>query len=354
MKRIVLFTAALAVVLFEFRFAYSQSADWTGAQWIWDAADADKGVQGDKPRQLRQKFELSGRPIAATLWITVDNHYTAYINGHKIGQDGEWGTIEKYDVGSQIVVGKNVLAIEAKNQGGPAGVIARLRVETADKKELSIVTDQRTRIREAANVGDREWLKPGFDDSSWSHAVALGDATIGPWNLGGASGKKVAGKSYDTNETVAVPGRLTPQEQTKHFVVPEDFAIELVAADPLVINPITMVMDDEGRIIVSESHTYRYGPNGSPIKPYANPVIRLDPDGKGGFKRTLIADGFADPVMGIAVKGDKLWLTANNYLYSYDLPASANANGDKAAAANKKTIITDLNKAWNPFGMFVL
>jgi quinoprotein glucose dehydrogenase len=150
--------------------------------------------------------------------------------------------------------------------------------------------------------------------------------------------------------------RLTAQEQLKHFIVPKDFEIELVAADPVVINPITMVLDERGRIIVSESHTYRYGKSGSPVKPFSNPVIRLDPDGKGGFTRTLVADGFDDPVMGIAVKGNKLWLTANNYLYTYDIDDQSRdrKGADKGIAINKKAILTDKNKAWNPFGMFVL
>src|SRR5580700_9562062 len=101
-----------------------------------------------------------------------------------------------------------------------------------------------------------------------------------------------------------------------------------------------MVLDDKGRIIVSESHTYRYGPPGSPIKPFANPVIRLDPDGKGGFTRTLVADGFADPVMGIAVKPGKLWLTANNYLYQYDLRETPPAERKKGegVAVNRRTL----------------
>jgi putative membrane-bound dehydrogenase-like protein len=141
---------------------------------------------------------------------------------------------------------------------------------------------------------------------------------------------------------------LSAEEQHKLFVLPKDFEIELLAAEPLVINPITMTLDDKGRIYVSESHTYRYGPPGSPIKPFANPVVRLDPlpDGK-GCKRTLVADGFDDPVMGIAVKNGKMWLTANNYLYTYDL-------AEDGKATNKKTIVVDKNKAWNPFGMFVL
>src|SRR5207249_7022569 len=112
-----------------------------------------------------------------------------------------------------------------------------------------------------------------------------------------AKGGKGGGDRFGYGSNAVDPKlktRLTAQEQLKHFIVPKDFAIELVVADPIVINPITMVLDDKGRIIVSESHTYRYGPKGSPIKPFANPVVRLDPDGKGGFTRTLVADGFAD------------------------------------------------------------
>lgn len=141
---------------------------------------------------------------------------------------------------------------------------------------------------------------------------------------------------------------LEPAEQKKHFQLPEGFEVELVAAEPLVINPVTMAMDEKGRLYVSESHTYRYGPSGSPIKPFRNPVVRLDPlpEGK-GYKRVLVADGFDDPVMGIAVRGGKLWLSANNYLYQYDID-------DAGKTSNRRTLLTDKNKAWNPFGMFVL
>lgn len=145
-----------------------------------------------------------------------------------------------------------------------------------------------------------------------------------------------------------VTKRLSPAEQLKEFMVAKGFTVELVASDPEIINPVTIALDDQGRMLVSESHTYRYGPSGSPIKPFKNPVVRLEPkaDGK-GFDRVLVADGFDDPVMGIAVKGDKLWLSANNYLYQYDYPATG-------PATNKKTLVVDKNKAWNPFGMFVL
>jgi putative membrane-bound dehydrogenase-like protein len=321
---------------------------WGSARWVWDEADANTVTQSNEPRYLRRTFDLTARAVQAELWITVDNHYVVYVNGHKVGTDGEWSSVEKYDVARHLVPGKNVLAIVAKNQGGVAGAIARLHVKTADQKELVVGTDDRTRITQMLHA---DWLKVEFDDSTWPMAVVLGDATLGPWNLaGGGSGTTPAGQK-PFNFAVADPkvkDRQKGADQVRNFIVPEGFEVELVATDPQIINPVTMAVDEKGRIYVSESHTYRYGPAGSPIKPYANPVVRLDPlpDGK-GYKRTLIADGFADPAMGIAVKNDKLWLTANNYLYTYDL----NAEGK---ATNKKTIVIDRNKAWNPFGMFVL
>jgi putative heme-binding domain-containing protein len=420
MKKLSLLAAIALTLLVTWSLAQpTPQSGWANAQWIWDEPDAHKTPQNNEPRYLRLNFTLDAKPSAAELWATADNTYVAYVNGQKVGDGNEWASVQKYDVAKHLVVGKNVVAIKATNQGGVAGAIARLHVKTADKKDVFIVTGDKTKVARSLSKG---WINADFDDSSWFNAIVLGDTSIGPWNVAGGAvaqkgkgkGKKAAGPfGYDTNETVPIKGRLTPQEQIKHFVVPKDFTIELVAADPVIINPITMVMDDKGRIIVSESHTYRYGPPGSPIKPYANPVVRLDPDGKGGFTRTLIADGFADPVMGIAVKGDKLWLAANNYLYTYDLPespqkgAGANflpsppvlrgrgAGGEGAALAttaslslrpenatslnvqapsppaplplstggegskkplaiNKKTIVTDLNKAWNPFGMFVL
>jgi putative membrane-bound dehydrogenase-like protein len=318
---------------------------WSGAVWVWDQPDANNTEQTNDPRYLRRTFLLPARAIQADLWITADNHYTVFINGHKVGADNEWSSIEKYDVAKHLVAGKNVLAIVAKNQGGPAGVIARLRIKTADNKEAFIVTDAHTKITQGA---PKDWLKVDFDDAGWFPAIVLGDAGVGPWNLAGGPARTMAHGYGVSDVDPRVRSRLSAQEELKHFKCPEGFEVELVAADPVVINPITLALDDRGRILVSESHTYRYGPSGSPVKPFANPVIRLDPtpDGK-GLTRTLIADGFEDPVMGIAVKPGKLWLTADNYLYQFDL-------NDEGKAVNKKTVLVDKHKAWNPFGMFVL
>ena len=385
MKKILLLALMLTAALAGTIWTQPSANTWANAMWVWDEPDANTVAQNNEPRYLRRTFNLDAKPQAAELWVTADNLYTVYVNGQKVGDGKEWSSVDKYEVAKHLVVGKNVLAIKATNQGGVAGAISRLHIKTLDKKDFFVVTNDKAKIRRGeARVGDLDsWTRADFDDSGWFAAIVLGDPSIGPWsiatppaNAGGSLGK--GPKAYGSNDVdPKIKTRLSAVEQKKHFIVPKDFEIELVAADPLIINPITMVVDDKGRIIVSESHTYRFGPPGSPIKPYANPVVRLDPDGKGSFTRTLIADGFTDPVMGIAVKGNKLWLAACDYLYTYDLideassprkggegpqkpspkPPGANAPGSpkpKPLATNKKLLLKDHSKAWNPFGMFVL
>src|SRR5262249_35677827 len=131
--------------------AQNSSPGWGDVSWIWDQPDADKVAQSNEPRYVRRAFTLSAKPVQAELWITADNHYTVYLNGHTLGADGEWSTVEKYQVSKYLVQGKNVLAILAKNEGGPAGLIARLHVRTADKKNHLIGTGPQTRITQVKN-----------------------------------------------------------------------------------------------------------------------------------------------------------------------------------------------------------
>jgi quinoprotein glucose dehydrogenase len=343
-----LFLAAMAfVIAADVRGQSTLQTSWGPAVWVWDEPDAQNQPQDDEPRYFRKRFQLAAEPVKAELWVTADNEYTAYVNGTKIGGGKEWSKVEKYDVAKHVrMEGGNVLAIRAQNHGGAAGLIARLWIKTADNNETVIATSAEMRVSRTADEG---WNNTGFTDKDWANAVVLGDVSIGPWNIAGAAVAQVKGaKSGDVASDGKIQKRMSAAEQIKEFTVPKDFTIELVADDPLVINPVTLTVDDKGRMVVSESHTYRYGPKGSPVTPYKNPVVRLEPkpDGK-GFDRVLLADGFEDPVMGIAIKGDKMWLTANNYIYRYDYPATG-------PATNKKLLVEDKNKAWNPFGNFVL
>ena len=68
----------------------------------------------------------------------------------------------------------------------------------------------------------------------------------------------------------------SPQETIASFQLPDGFEIRLVAAEPDLVNPMTMAIDEQGRVYVSQAHTYRYGPDHAPINPPANPVVRFE------------------------------------------------------------------------------
>jgi putative membrane-bound dehydrogenase-like protein len=315
--------------------------------WIWDDPLAAQSQPSDDPRYFRGVIELAAQPKSAEFFVTVDNRYVAYVNGRKLGGDSNWNSIDRYDVGKDLVAGKNVLAIEAQNGGGSAGAIAWLRTTDDNGQSSFVGTDARWKVSRSV---ESDWKSAKFDDGAWRKADVLGGSGIGPWNLGGGSGGvAVSPRTPDVNiSDPTIKEYRSAEEEREKFDLPHGFKLELVAAEPLVNNPVCMTFDEQGRLYVSESHTYRYGPKGSPVPTPTNPIVRLDPtpDGK-GLRRTVVAEGFDDPVMGMAIRGNQLWAAANNLLFRFDLT-------EAGPAENKMLLLEDKNKAWNPFGMFVL
>lgn len=314
--------------------------------WVWDDPRAAESPQTDAPRFLRGTITLGEKPRRAELFVTVDNRYVASINGHKLGGDAEWQTVDRYDVADKLVAGPNVVAVEARNQGAVAGAIAWLRWEDARGNAHAAGSDATWRVSLAA-AGD--WTQPAFDDHAWAKASVLGPGGMGPWNLPG--GDRAAGRATTPDANISDPAvkeyRSAAEELTR-FELPPGFKMELVAAEPLIINPVCVAFDEQGRMYVSESHTYRYGPKGSPVDKPTNPIVRLDPtEGGKGLRRVLVAEGFNDPVMGMAIRGNQLWATANDRLYRLDLT-------EAGPATNQVLLLEDKGKTGNPFGMFVL
>lgn len=139
---------------------------------------------------------------------------------------------------------------------------------------------------------------------------------------------------------------LSPTAALATFSLPEGFEIQLVAAEPDLVNPMTMAVDEGGRIYVSLAHTYRYGPEGAPTASPTNPIVRLELNADGRVARSSeVAAGFADPVMGLAVRGGRLWATNLNQVFTADLD-------ENGRAGDRQTIVQDAETPWNPFGMY--
>src|SRR6185312_4176243 len=98
---------------------------------------------------------------------------------------------------------------------------------------------------------------------------------------------------------------LTSAEAVKKMTVPPGFSVEVVAAEPDIVNPVAMTFDERGRIWITESLEYprrRPGPGRDRVK------VLADTDGDGRADRfAIFADGLNIP-SGIAVGHGGVWV----------------------------------------------
>ena len=308
---------------------------WRGF-WVWDNPKANVEAQPAEARFFRKVFELPSGVTQSHVLVMADNSFEMFVNGTRVGEGSAWWPPVELDVTEQLVKGTNVIAIRASNAGGEAGLFVECNLKSRRGKLINVITDEswRTSAKSAEN-----WTAVGFDDSSWSAVSVLGEMGIKPWGIRGKPGG---------SNMPAPKERLPAVEALKHFQVPDGFEVQLIAEEPDVINPVAMAMDEQGRLYVTESHTYRWGEQKSPMSPATNPVVLLEFDDEGRARRKTIVDqGFKDPIMGIAVREGRIWMAELNKLYVADLQPDG-------TAGERRIIMHDVDTPWNPFGMFQL
>jgi putative heme-binding domain-containing protein len=97
----------------------------------------------------------------------------------------------------------------------------------------------------------------------------------------------------------------SPQEALGHMTVPEGFAVELVASEPDIVNPIAMTFDERGRIWITESIEY---PRKSAGVGRDRVKILEDTDRDGRADRVAVfAEGLNIPT-GVAVGHGGAWV----------------------------------------------
>jgi len=161
----------------------AQKLDLAKAKWIWHPeANAAAGA-AIGTRCFRTEFDIAqGRELVrATCAVTADNSFKMFLNGRRIRNGNNFKQIESADVKEHLRSGKNVLAIEATNEGdapNPAGVLAVLRLQFADGSPVMIVSDE---TWHASESGGPTWMNVDFDAGNWGNAHAVGTYGVAPW-----------------------------------------------------------------------------------------------------------------------------------------------------------------------------
>jgi lysophospholipase L1-like esterase len=146
-------------------------------QWIWAA----EGNPQDAPAEnayFRVAFQVEN-PKSGHVEITADNTYSLWINGERIGAGIDWQQIDRFDLTSRLIKGKNVIAVLGQNSSGPAGLVARVVVKDSGDRTIdaSSGADWKTAI-----VAQPMWWSLGFDDAAWKSAHVFGAlGKTSPW-----------------------------------------------------------------------------------------------------------------------------------------------------------------------------
>ncbi len=122
----------------------------------------------------------------------------------------------------------------------------------------------------------------------------------------------------------------SPADAIRAMTVPHGFRVELVAAEPDIVNPVAMTFDERGRIWITESLEYprrQPGPGRDRVK------VLEDSDGDGKADRfTVFAEGLNIP-SGIAVGHGGVWVAnAPDILFLQDRDGDGKADSREVVA----------------------
>jgi len=222
--------AALALTV----TAFGQEAEKKNAPaWIWlTKSDANETIY------LRREVVITGNVIEkAVIGATCDNAVKLYVNGQKVIDHKDFANAAIADVTKILKPGKNVLAAECTNAGGPAGLIMLLKASLdGDRKQFA--------ISDGEWVGSPKeidgWKTADFDAKDWAKVVTVGKWGDAPWGEVLLLEEGPPPESTSVADIVTLPG----------------FQVERLYSVPKATEGswVSMTSDPKGRLIVSDQY----------------------------------------------------------------------------------------------------
>jgi alpha-L-rhamnosidase len=173
-------------------------ADLSRAHWIWYPEGQPSRSAPAGTRYLRRTFTAPSGPYTdAQLVITGDDAVDVWLNDTYLAGSprsaGSWRRARYVDLAAALKPGTNTLTVAARNSGGSAGVLGRVRIAAA-QGTVDLVTDG---AWQAANAVPQTWIA----------ARDLGAYGVRPWN------RDVAAPDRGAGSPVTVAG-LTTERRT--------------------------------------------------------------------------------------------------------------------------------------------
>ncbi|KAF9462025.1 hypothetical protein BDZ94DRAFT_1262243 [Collybia nuda] len=149
------------------------------ANWIWsDANSASSAPVGNRAFRKRINLPNGNLVNSAVIILAADNEYTLYVNGLVVGSGTDFSTAQRFVVNFPPT-STVVIAVFGRNTGGPAGLIAAVKLVSCDCAEDDyFVTDGGWKYSNSVSDG---FPSLGYNDAGWDPAIVQGKYGMAPW-----------------------------------------------------------------------------------------------------------------------------------------------------------------------------
>ena len=149
-------------------------------EWIWSSKEQ---IDGER-RWFLLPFELTEPAEVIGGLFSGDNHHRVFIDGRPHGSGDNWSRPQLIPSGMRLEAGLHGIAVEATNDGGPAGIIGRIELALDGGERRSLVTNEEWMVWSEA---PEAWPTPTLDVATTALAngvISWGTSAAhsGPWN----------------------------------------------------------------------------------------------------------------------------------------------------------------------------
>jgi len=211
-------------------------------QWIWRSGEPGAGQRA----YFRYVMSTDPPPRRAVLRLSCDNEAVVLVGDEPVGETQDWQRPLTIDLTPHLHGPADVITVRARNESGPAGLVAVIDVEMPGGSRRRIVTDA------TWTVADDELF------SAPAQAAVLGPHGVAPWG-------EISG--------------LLGDDLDRHLTAPPGFDVELVYAVPRDQGSwVSITVDERGRLITSAQSggLYRLTPDASAPAPAPAVVEAID------------------------------------------------------------------------------
>ena len=204
------------------------------AAWIWKS---NKPTEGEKVF-FRREFQLPVDLKSAAVTVICDDWHRLIVNGQDLGMSGDWSTPRTYDVLPHLKQnGRNIIAVEARNDAGSAGLALRFRATHKTGRKLHVVSDANWLCSHESKEG---WEKLDSPMDGWGKSVVVGKMGDGPWG---------AVMPPEVDEVVA------REDMGGKFQVAKDFKLERIYRVPANQGSwVAITQNDQGQLLCADQY----------------------------------------------------------------------------------------------------